>query len=251
MEKYMICDDVDLKALNPKEVFWPTTASAAAVAAGAVPGLGKNSFPFGGLIAEVVAGVAVGAVRAAKELKDPSIRRITSIDELKEFKNGISGEWKKKTIYVKHPCFNNVLLEAGLYKDFILREMVADIADYISDHLDLSSLVIGIVASGKGSAKVKIPVQEINPGASLKCELDKNYLYSVFDTHAIAPEKTDYVWINQFPDVKSAVLHGAGKMEITKKASFDLDVKIGAEKANVAAKADKGQEFYISYVKKQ
>ena len=53
-----------------------------------------------------------------------------------------------------------------------------------------------------------------------------------------------------FPDIVSAVEHQAGKMEIRKKISMNLDVNAGLGKAiggSIGAKKD--YEFYVTYVK--
>lgn len=235
MNKYIITGKVNTKLLKPEDVLWVNAA--------------KRVFPIAGAIPAV--GIAMAAVALARVLKDNSVVKITTLEQLSAYKNCISSEWKNNVIYVEHPHRKNVLVEGSLYKDYILREMVADIANYISDHLDLSKMVIGLITSGKANAKVTVPVQEVNVDATIQCSLDKNYIYSVNDTHAMVPEDPSYVWMGLFPDIVSAVEHRAGKMEIRKKVAMDLDVhsslgdKIGG---NLGAKRD--YEFYITYVKR-
>ena len=43
--------------------------------------------------------------------------------------------WDLHAIYVAHPRRTNAFLRVEDYKDYILREMVSDIANYIIDHL--------------------------------------------------------------------------------------------------------------------
>lgn len=238
MNKYIITSSVNTKLVKPEDVIWAGAAKAIPAVIGAVP------------LAGIAALAPLAAVAVARAMKDNSITKITSLEQLSQYKNCISTEWKPNVIYVEHPHRQNVLIEASLYKDYILREMVSDVANYISDHLDLSKMVIGLIASGRSNAKINVPVQEVNADATLKCNLDKNYIYSVNDTRAIVGEETSYVWMGLFPDIVSAVEHQAGKMEIRKKISMNLDVNAGLGKAiggSIGAKKD--YEFYVTYVK--
>lgn len=238
MNKYFITNEVNTKLIKGDDILWAGAGVVARMAplVGAIP-----------LVA-----ILSTAVSLALAAKDNSITKITSVDQLRQFKNCITNEWKTKTIYIEHPHRKNVLIEAALYKDYILREMVADIANYITDHLDLSKLVIGLVSSSRANAKVNIPVQELNADATMKCNLDKNYIFSISDSHANPPENSSYVWISMFPDIISAVEHGSGKMEVRKTVTMDLDIHAGLGKAvgGVVGVKDK-YEFYVTYVKQK
>ncbi len=233
MKKYIITDAVDTSLIKPENVLWPG-AAVAAVAFGFVP---------------VVGFVPWTTTAVARAMRDRSVTKITTVDELCKYHNCISNEWKTKVLYVEHPHRKGVLIEAALYKDYILREMVADVSNYIMDHLDLSKLVVGLIVSDNGNAKVKVPVEQVNAEAAIKCSLNKNYLFSVCDTHAVPTDGAKYIWISQFPDIIAAVRHGSGKMEVRKKIALDLDVGVGAGKASANADRKKEHEFYISYSK--
>ena len=250
MNKYIITDEVNTSQIKPEDILW-AGAGAAKAAAGAA---GSRRFhrrlpPFAVLLSGQ--GERSAAMAAALAMRDKSITKITTVKQLERYHNCISDEWKTKVVYVEHPHRKGVLIEATLYKDYILREMVADISNYIMDHLDLSKLVIGLIVSDKGNAKVKVPVEQVNAEATIKCNLNKNYLFSVCDTHAIPSDEEKYVWISQFPDIIAAVKHGSGKMEVRKKVTLDLDVGAGLGKAKLGAGAKKNFEFYITYTKEK
>lgn len=249
MNKYMIADEVDINRIKPEDVLLELAEK--------MPE-GKNSVGFSGMNISktVMLTQAAAAVRSPiavavliKMMHDKSITKITSLEQLSRFRNCTSSEWKKKTLYVEHPHRNNALIEATLYKDYIIREMVSDIANYISDHLDLSSMVIGLVDTRKANAKVNVSVKKINDKASLECNLDNNYAFTVNDTHAAHPENASYTWIGMFPDVMSAVEHSAGKLEVRKKVSMDLNVNASHNKVAGGIGAKRELEFYILFVK--
>ena len=238
MNRYIITSSVNTKLVKAEDVIWAGASQAIPAVIGVAP------------FAGIAALAPLAAVAVARDMKDTSITKITSLEQLSQYKNCISPEWKPNVIYVEHPHRQNVLIEASLYKDYILREMVSDVANYISDHLDLSKMVIGLITSGRANAKVNVPVQEVNADATLKCNLDKNYIYSVNDTRAIVVDDANYVWMGLFPDIVSAVEHQAGKMEIRKKISMNLDVNAGLGKGiGGAIGAKKDYEFYVTYVK--
>lgn len=55
--------------------------------------------------------------------------------------------------------------------------MIADVFDYISDHMDLSRIVIGLITSGKVKTKMAVSVEDLNVQVSLNCALDKEYVF--------------------------------------------------------------------------
>ena len=237
MNRFIITDEVNTKLIQPEDVLCVGSSSALETAKGYLPWM---TFP------EMLLSASVAAVRA---LRDKAITKITTVEQLRLYKNCVSDEWKTKVVYIEHPHRNGVLIESSLYKDYILREMVSDISNYIMNHLDLSKMVIGQVVSGKGYAKVKVPVNQLNAEATIECSLNKNYVFSVSDTHVIPSDEEKYVWINQFPDIISAVKHCSRTMEMCKSVALALDVGLGYGPATVNAGAKKNYDFYISYTK--
>ena len=69
----------------------------------------------------------------------------------------------------------NAFLRVEDYKDYILREMVSDIANYIIDHLSPQKITIGIVSNKGIGAAAPIPVEEIVIDAKLHCNISSSY----------------------------------------------------------------------------
>lgn len=58
----------------------------------------------------------------------------------------------------------------------------------------------------------------------------------------------DYVWIDKFPDVKSAVTHNVNEFEVIKETSIDLNINASiSDTISGAISAEKKMKFYISY----
>lgn len=193
-------------------------------------------------------------VRSVKLLKglnkiDPNLKTINT-DEANRYINASNSDWKFDTIYIEHPRKNNVLIPLNEYKDFILRQMVGDIADYIQDNMRVSRLTIGIVSSFKLGLGATIPVQSINTNAKINCEIAKDYVVNYTSSKLVNKGKSTYVWIDKFPDVKSAVTHDVCEFEAIKETSVDLDVGINipSEQLSGSFTGGKKMKFYIFYI---
>lgn len=98
----------------------------------------------------------------------------------------------------------------------------------------------------KGNAKV--PVNKINADATISCDLNSDYLFTIKNTKAMPVADKQYVWINLFPDIASAVNHGAGEMEIKKAVNYDFDIGVGlGKKIKAGLNAKNKYEFYIAF----
>ena len=204
-------------------------------------------------VAKVAAKVAIiaaapvpaGAVALMKSLSSQAISLPWS--ETCFYTNGTNAEWKIGALYAEHPRRNHVLIPVGEYKEYIKREMVADIANYIMDHLSVKRLVIGVVSSNKAKANADIPVSEVNVNASINCNIERNYIARYEDVRCSA-FMHEYFWIDRFPDVRSAVEHQTKRFEVINETSVELEVgaKV-AEKIGGAFNKEKKLQLYISY----
>ncbi|MDO5445910.1 MAG: hypothetical protein Q4F31_09870 [Eubacteriales bacterium] len=239
MNKYIITNSVRFSELKNME-HSAATISGNSVFRAEVPELLKAA----------AGGIPALGVYAIKYMADNAVIKIHSAAELISYKNALPTDWKKNTLYIEHPLCRKVLIEASVYKDYILREMVADITNYVADHLDLQKYVIGLVASNHHRADACINVKDIDAEASMNIQLNKNYFMALQDSHANENPERDYIWISRFPDIISAVEHKSGRMEVVKKIALDLDANVGMmKKMNAGIKAEKQYEFYIKYVR--
>lgn len=156
--------------------------------------------------------------------------------------------WDLHAIYVAHPRRANAFLRVEDYKDYILREMVSDIANYIIDHLSPQKITIGIVSNKGIGAAAPIPVEDIVIDAKLHCNISSSYCID-FENSTARSTASEYVWIDKFPDVKSAVEHQAEKMEIIKETSVNLNAEAAASGLSAMLKINSKVKFYIYYKK--
>lgn len=103
-----------------------------------------------------------------------------------------------------------------------------------------------------GNAKIgsgiKIPVKTLNANATFDCELSQSYLCRMIDTTRKRSAFSDnYLWIDQFPDIKSAVDHGTNEYECIQETKVYL---IGNGFDLAGGNAEKKINLYISYKKK-
>ncbi len=191
----------------------------------------------------------IGALATTKILNDNDLKNAKKITLLQasNFINASNSDWKLNAIYVEHPRRSNMLIPIKEYKDYILREMVADIANYIQDNIIISRLTIGIVSSFNSSLGATIPVHEINANAKIDCKVARDYVVNYIGSSKMN-KNSDYVWIDKFPDVKSAVTHNVNEFEVIKETSIDLNVNANASNTvSGAFSTEKKMKFYISY----
>lgn len=156
--------------------------------------------------------------------------------------------WDLHAIYVAHPRRANAFLRVEDYKDYILREMVSDIANYIIDHLSPQKITIGIISNKKLDAEAPIPVENVVVDAKLHCNISSNYCID-FENSTAKSTPSEYVWIDKFPDVKSAVEHQVEKMEVIKETSVNLNAEAASGGLLAKFKANSDIKFYIYYKK--
>ena len=191
----------------------------------------------------------IGALATTKILNDNDLKNAKKITLLQasNFINASNSDWKLNAIYVEHPRRSNMLIPVKEYKDYILREMVADIANYIQDNIMISRLTIGMVSSFNNGLGATIPVHEINANAKIDCKVARDYVVNYIGSSKMN-KNGDYVWIDKFPDVKSAVTHNVNEFEVIKETSIDLNINASiSDTISGAISAEKKMKFYISY----
>ena len=191
----------------------------------------------------------IGALATTKILNDNDLKNAKKITLLQasNFINASNSDWKLNAIYVEHPRRSNMLIPVKEYKDYILREMVADIANYIQDNIMISRLTIGIVSSFNNGLGATIQVHEINANAKIDCKVARDYVVNYIGSSKMN-KNVDYVWIDKFPDVKSAVTHNVNEFEVIKETSIDLNINASiSDTISGAISAEKKMKFYISY----
>ena len=193
--------------------------------------------------------ISLGGAFAAKKIVDDINAKEITISQANDFINGSNSDWKLGAIYIEHPRKNKVLIPIKEYKDFILREMVADIANYIQDNIKVSRLTIGIVSSFNSGLGSTIPVNNLNVDAKINCKIAKDYVVNYVGSSK-TKIRSNYIWIDKFPDVKVAVSHDVAEFEVIKETSIELNV--GANLSDTikgSISSENKMKFYISYAR--
>ena len=172
---------------------------------------------------------------------------VLRLSETEDFINATNSDWKINGLYAEHPRRTHILIPVFDYNDYIKREMVADIANYIMDHLAVKKLVIGIVASNEAGAEACISVEKINLGATVSCNLERDY-YVKYESAEKSGAEHEYIWVDRFPDIKTAVDHKSKTFEVINANEVELIAAVNAA-GKIGAKAVKSKsvKLYISY----
>ena len=209
----------------------------------------KNSSMLANDVAKIaittVAPVPTAALALYKSLSTQAVS--LPISQAWLYQNATNADWKLKALYVEHPRRKQVLIPFKEYNDYIKREMVADIADFIMDHVPAKEVVIGIVSSRNVGADAVVAVCDVNANANLSCKIERKYIVR-YEGAASSNPKYEYTWIDQFPDVKSAVEHQVKHFEVINEAAVELNAEFSVpEKVRSAFKKEKKLQLYISF----
>lgn len=180
-------------------------------------------------------------------LKNVETNKITSTEQLSKFIT--QGKWSHDVTYVGHPIFSNVLIPKKEYSDVLLHEIVADISSYILDNISVKELTFGCVSESNTKGNVSFPVKEIAVNAKCDCNISNSYYFHIEESQC-QNQKQNHVWIDYFPEIKSAVEHKSAFMEniFEKNLGFSLDVGL-ADTIKGAFNYNKNMKFYINFKK--
>ncbi|MBQ9208580.1 MAG: hypothetical protein IJ149_03220 [Oscillospiraceae bacterium] len=168
-------------------------------------------------------------------------------EKLSDYTNLSGGKWETGCIYAEHPYIENGLVLRKEYNSYIQRDIIADISDYIMDNTSVAALTVGIVYSSDMGGNARIPVENVDIEASIKVAFSKG-LYVHFENSSPPLGKKEHVWINRFPDIKSAVEHHAAHFESIQNISLELDMGINiAEAVNGGLFGKKNRQIYVRY----
>lgn len=196
---------------------------------------------------QLVALAAAFGIDRLNAFVDNSVYRIKSEQELKTYRNYHNTYWKSETIYIEHPCYEHLLIEASTYKRNVIREMVADIQNYITDNLCVKKLVVGLIFSGAVDGENSVDIKECNSSSTIKVNLDRDFLFTMKDAEPRQTERK-YTWIDQFPQIKSAVEHNAVSYESVETITEDVNVESGiARYLSAKFNSKRHEKIYIMY----
>lgn len=98
-------------------------------------------------------------------------------EELEKFENPLGDRWiAKRKYYINHPkkSRENLLIEANKFHEYIFREQLEEIANYLHSELHINSLKIEVEEGNDFSAYTNLPIEEMKLNGEGKAELKDN-----------------------------------------------------------------------------
>lgn len=189
-------------------------------------------------------------MRAVSSLSSSAVT-IGTVKDLKKYTNCHAAQgntWLSNVAYVEHPRLPGHLIQKSMYRDYMIRELMADVAGYIMDNFTLKRLTIGLVESFSGNAQASVPIKEYNPDASISGSLNREYVNNYINTTKTGFfKKKKHLWINDYPDVKVAVSSGSQSFEKTEKINISASFNIAVNDVKALFSGQRELTFYISY----
>ncbi|XZN29735.1 hypothetical protein ACSW9H_05180 [Clostridium perfringens] len=124
-------------------------------------------------------------------------------EELEKFYNPFGDRWvAKKKYYISHPKKEreNYLLEASKFHEYIVREQLLEIANYLHHELNINSLKIEVEEGNDFSSYTNIVLEEMNLNDEGKVELKGDKTLEIKWSENINSQN-EFLWIDDFEDL--------------------------------------------------
>ncbi|MDE6502183.1 MAG: hypothetical protein K2L10_08880 [Ruminococcus sp.] len=176
------------------------------------------------------------------------LERMPSINQ---YKNCLNEAWQTGVEYWEHPKKSNYMISQKQYKDYLIREMMSEIMEFVSENMALEKFVVTLMSSKKTKGDVSVKIEDVNVGTKFSGYVDTQYMYTLENVPKAKHAKGVPIWLNAFPNIVSAVKHGVGSMETTEKVEAGVTFGLsGADVAKASFGAYKSMTFYIYFKRK-
>ena len=187
-------------------------------------------------------------------IPNPSSQKNITIIDTKEklagYSNATGENWNTHCYYLAHPQNEKILIQQEYYKSFLIRQMTAEIVEYIGAHMALKEIYVALVRTSKVKGEAAVPISTLKIGATLDCEVYSSYVFSAKDRNKTSIwNKPKFLWINSFPDVKSAVSGKSKSFETISECGYNFSAGLNASEIKAIFGAEKALKFYIKYEK--
>ena len=121
-------------------------------------------------------------------------------EELEKFYNPFGDRWvAKKKYYISHPKKEreNYLLEASKFHEYIVREQLLEIANYLHHELNINSLKIEAEEGNDFSSYTNIVLEEMNLNDEGKVELKGDKTLEIKWSENVNSQN-EFLWIDDF-----------------------------------------------------
>ncbi|HHD2752859.1 TPA: hypothetical protein ACOTG0_001654 [Clostridium perfringens] len=136
----------------------------------------RNNFPIGG---KTNSFYSVGNLMRGIEdyFLQGNLYFIDKEEELEKFENPLGDRWiAKRKYYINHPkkSRENYLIEANKFHEYIFREQLEEVANYLHSELHINSLKIEVKEGNDFSSYTNLPIEEMKLNGEGKAELKDN-----------------------------------------------------------------------------
>lgn len=163
------------------------------------------------------------------------------------------GEWEYDTYYIKHPINKKLYIRSNDYYDYIIRQQCSSISHYIMSNMKIHVLEIGLISKEKKTSGIKMEKNKFSLASDLSIEIDSEYHWKYCNSSVLPKlNETEKLWIQRFPDIKTAIDHGVKEFSCTVEHNntfvFSGDIKILKEMGlSVKSSFYKNVKYFLSY----
>ncbi|HFE9682783.1 TPA: hypothetical protein ACGA31_001219 [Clostridium perfringens] len=128
-------------------------------------------------------------------------------EELERFCNPLGDRWvAKKKYYISHPKKEreNYLLEASKFHEYIFREQLLEIANYIHCELNINSLKIEVEEGNDFSSYTNVPIEGLKLKDHGKAELKGDKTLEIKWSENVNSQN-EFLWIEDFEGLVNKV----------------------------------------------
>ncbi|HCG3024786.1 TPA: hypothetical protein NJU89_001639 [Clostridium perfringens] len=166
----------------------------------------RSNFPIGG---KTNSFYSIGNLMRGIEdfYLEGNIYFIDKEEELEKFYNPLGDRWvAKKKYYISHPKKEreNYLLEASKFHEYIFREQLEEIANYLHHELNINSLKIEVEEGNNFSSYTNIVLEEMNINNYGKVELKGDKTLEIKWIENINSQN-EFLWIDDFDGLVNKV----------------------------------------------
>ncbi|MCX0404966.1 hypothetical protein [Clostridium perfringens] len=128
-------------------------------------------------------------------------------EELEKFYNPLGDRWvAKKKYYISHPKKEreNYLLKASKFHEYIVREQLEEIANYLHSQININSLKIEVEDGNDFSFYTNIAIEEMNLNDEGKVELKGDKTLDIKWSENVNSQN-EFLWIDDFDGLVNRV----------------------------------------------
>ncbi|GAA0066780.1 MAG: hypothetical protein E6748_08615 [Clostridium perfringens] len=128
-------------------------------------------------------------------------------EELEKFYNPLGDRWvAKKKYYISHPkkARENYLVEASKFHEYIVREQLEEIANYLHHELNINSLKIEVEEGNDFSSYTNVALEEMNLNNGGKVELKGDKTLEIKWSENVNSQN-EFLWIEDFEGLVNRV----------------------------------------------